>query len=336
MNNYGEYKYTSLFFELPIELREEMNEKGNLFYSESYYNFMRENNTCIYYFFSEKLILVACMHTKAIFRWIDLPSEPFLLSTIDEKEYEEYINSFVEICRKLKIDWIGPTGATAFFEHVPQGARAIPFGSHVIDLNNDVDVLWSNIHSKHRNVIRNAEKKGVNIVKGGRELLDDYVKIDIDTWERSSRKSVIKEYCLKLLDKMPEYVQIYMAYYEGEPQGGAIFLQNNAMSYYMYGASKNNPLTGATNLLHWVAINDAKQKGIQKYSFVGCRINEDEDSKYHGIQRFKERFGGELVVGKMFKVIVNPMKYNMYAYIRKIRSRKEVKDVIDQEIHKWE
>lgn len=332
---YDKYWYTDFFSDIPADIKVKMSEDANLFYSESYYNFYNKNTGSVFYFYSDKMILMAGIQKKLFFKWVNLPSEPYVFSETEDGDLTDFLNAFICVCKKMSVDWVAPTAATAFFKAAPSNAIEIPFGSHVIDLENDVDILWSNIHSKHRNVIRNAEKKGVKVVQGGIELLDDYIKIDNDTWERSGKKSVISDYCKKLLEDMPEFVKIYMAYYEGEPQSGAIYLQNKQMSYYMYGASKNNPLTGATNLLHWVAINDAKMAGIKKYSFVGCRINEDENSKYHGIQRFKARFGGELLVGKMFKVIINSTRYKLYKLLKKLRDKQEVKDVIDQEIHKW-
>ena len=76
-------------------------------------------------------------------------------------------------------------------------------------------------------------------------------------------------------------------------------------------------------------------RSVRKYSFVGCRIQEDADSKYHGIQRFKQRFGGELIVGKMFKVILNPGKYRLFQILQKMKNGYWVQDVVDQEIGKW-
>ena len=132
-----------------------------------------------------------------------------------------------------------------------------------------------------------------------------------------------------------------MAYLDGEPQSGAFFYFNKQMCYYMYGANKNNPHNGSGNLLQWKAILDMKAAGVKRYSFVGCRINEDENSKYHGIQRFKERFGGELIQGFMFKMDFNPFMRKLFNLVVSLRSfvssHKYVpfKDVIDQEIHKW-
>ena len=66
------------------------------------------------------------------------------------------------------------------------------------------------------------------------------------------------------------------------------------------------------------------------------RINEDEDSKYHGIQRFKERFGGELIRGYMFKTILIPWKYKLFHLAYNIKNKQKLTDVIEQEIHKWQ
>lgn len=333
--NYGKYLYTDDYSDIPGDLREKISEKANLFYSETYYNFTRRYGHKVIYFYSNTTILMAEIHKKFFFQFMNLPSEPFEYGKGAEEDMQEFMDSFMAVCRKMRVDWVGPTAATALFHNSPTDSLKIPFGSHVIDLTLDKDALWSHIHSKHRNVIRNAEKKDVRVVQGGVELLDDYIRIDRDTWARSGRTSNIKDECIKLLNDMPEYTRIYMSYYEGEPQSGAIFLRNREMSYYMYGASKDNPLTGAANYLHWVAINDAKEQGIRRYSFVGCRIGEDENSKYHGIQRFKERFGGDLIQGYMFKTVLVPWKYTLFRLMFKIKNHRPMMDVIDQEIGKW-
>ncbi|MDY4812762.1 MAG: hypothetical protein SO152_02785, partial [Ruminococcus sp.] len=64
-------------------------------------------------------------------------------------------------------------------------------------------------------------------------------------------------------------------------------------------------------------------------------------SKYHGIQRFKERFGGELIQGYMFKIDFNTIYhflFNILVALSSFRYSKRFqlpKDVVDQEIHKW-
>ncbi len=318
--------------EIPKQIRRKLKE-ANIYYSEIYYKSeCREKE--LYYMYNEAGILVVPVQRKLFFRFALLPTEPFVYGEVFEEK--SFLDEIVLFCKeKLHIDWIGPSSATALFSDSPQNSQAIPFGSHVIDLSLSKDELWANLHSKHRNVVRKAEKDGVKIRIGKAELLPDYQKLDEATWERSGQKKNLMPVYQKLFVDYPAHAVLYMAYYNEVPQGGAIFLKNEAMSYYLYGASKDSPLTGAMNALHWRAMLDFKEERVRKYSFVGCRIQEDADSKYHGIQRFKQRFGGELIVGKMFKVILNPGKYRLFQILQKMKNGYWVQDVVDQEIGKW-
>lgn len=110
------------------------------------------------------------------------------------------------------------------------------------------------------------------------------------------------------------------------------------MSYYLYGGSIDDVQLGAMNYLHWYAMINLKKRGVQQYSFLGCRINEDIDSKYHTLQRFKSRFGGTLVSGYMFKIPCNIFMYHLerrLRYIKRNYGRQCPLDIIDEERYKW-
>lgn len=296
----------------------------------------------VFFVYSEKYVLPVRISRRGFFRYANFPSEPVVFH-----DGEESLRSFLDdACRFLndnyKIQWIAETPASALFEEAPSRSKSIPFGSHVINLEDDVEVLWGKVHSKHRNVIKKAEKEGVVVVKGQSDkILEDYHSIDVETWERSRKKANGVGHLKEMVSRMKDQVIVYIAYKDGEPQAGAVFFYNRAMCYYMYGASKNHAFSGASNYLHWTAIQDMKSASVKRYSFVGCRINEDEDSKYHGIQRFKERFGGELLVGKRFKLIFKPAIYALYKLfvdvVMSVNERRIVRhrDTIDQEWHKW-
>ena len=96
----------------------------------------------------------------------------------------------------------------------------------------------------------------------------------------------------------------------------------------MYGGSIEKPHTGAMNLLHWECIKYFKSKGVKKYDFVGARDSVDEDSKIKGIQRFKERFGGEkkwVICGKKLS-----LKGHIYEFLIRIKSLSFTIDIIDE------
>lgn len=326
-----------------IVSRQYADEHYNVFYSAGILKEGKNTGNSTVFLYSDKYVVPVTLSKRGIFHYAHLNVEPAII-----KDGVETLKSFLDdVCaylkNSLKVQWINQSSAASFFMDYPTGSKHIPFGSHVIDLYLDEENLWKNVHSKHRNVIKKAEKDGV-VIECGRtqKLVEDYHSIDVDTWKRSSKKAATTNHWKDLLDELGENAIIYMAYLDGEPQSGAFFYYNKQMCYYMYGANKNNPHNGSGNLLQWKAILDMKAQGVKKYSFVGCRINEDENSKYHGIQRFKERFGGELIRGYMFKTIFNPSFYQMYRLAIVLRNFiaelkiKYPKDIIDQEIRKWE
>lgn len=327
------------WLDIPKEIRTFLN-KANIYFSQEYEKIEKSKNNQFIYVYNDFYIMPVSIRKKYIFKYASLPTECFALKQSNEDELQLFLDEVMKYLKyKYKLQWIGPTENQALFEKKPTGSIAIPFGSHIINLTLDVDELWNNLHSKHRNVIRKAQKDGVEIKSGNsNDLLDIYMKLDKETWERSNIKSNTKEIVSSMIDNAPDNTAVYIAYKDGVPQGGAVFFWNECRSYYLFGASIDKPYTGAVNFLQWQAILDMKQKGVKEYSFVGCRINEDINSKSHTIQRFKERFGGAVRQGYMFKYVFNVKMYCLYCnlkYIKNNKGRKYPMDIIDQELPKW-
>lgn len=308
---------------------------GNVFFSENYNHYIENTGGYIWYVYDEIFVLPVVVTEKIKIKQGLYISEPFcMIKDYETRQLACFLNETSAILKEKGIAWIS-TSAAALFNAYPDKSLRIPFGSHVIDLSLSEEELLMKMHSKHRNSVRRAERNGVVVKSGGKELIPDYIKADEETWERSDRDTYGSEFFEKIIDCMGDKAIIYMAYKDDKPQTGACFFVNQRMSYYMYGASITNPEPGSANLLQWTAIKDMKAAGVERFSFVGCRINEDEDSKYHGIQRFKERFGGELIQGYMFKSVLNPIKTNIFDQLYKIKNGNTIKNAIDQEIYKW-
>lgn len=322
------------YSDLPANVMEKMGD-ANVFFTANYFKYKTACGEKVWYAYNDMFVMPIDIYEKIKFRYAMYPSEYY--------EYEAggaggtskaFLNQVQVALKREKVAWI-TSGASAFFDVYPTKSMRIPFGSHVINLNEDIETLWAKVHTKHRNSIRKAEKNGVVIKAGGLELLNDYCRLDKETWHRNGRKGYGISFFENILCAMKENAILYMAYKDDIPQAGACYYINEQMCYYMYGASADHPESGATNYLHWEVIKSLKEQGIKKYSFVGCRINEDENSKYHSIQRFKERFGGELVTGYMFKVIICPWQYRVFQWLYKLKNKTELTDAIDQEISKW-
>ncbi len=315
---------------------------ANLFFHKNIKSFCEDEGHKVIYVYSDSYIMPVSITKRTIFKYASFLSEPFNYSHIGD-DIAAYLKAVCDYVKDIfRVQWISETPGYALFPASPQNALSIPFGSHIVDLNQDQETLWSNVHSKHRNVIKKAEKEGVVIEKGTNDkLLQDYHKVDIETWERSNVVANGLDHLNKLVKELKENIVFYVAYKDDEPQAGAIFYYNQEICYYMHGSSRNHSFTGSSNLLHWTAMLDMKAAAVRKYSFVGARINEDPDSKYHGIQRFKERFGGELFVGRKFKVITSPVMYHLYVFLISIKQSIHNRrlswfhDAIDDELPKW-
>lgn len=319
---------------LSLQIQERMQE-GNVFFSEAYSRYAKSTGANVWYLHDENFVLPVCVTEKIKIKRGLYISEPIMTGNVGgRRQKAEFLNTVSRILRKEGIASVS-TSAAALFDVYPDESRRIPFGSHVVDLSLSEDELLMKMHSKHRNSVRRAEKNGVTVISGGKELIPDYLKADADTWERSKRSSYGAVFFEKICDSLADQAKLYVAYKDGKPQSGACYFVNQKMCYYMYGASITNPEPGSTNLLQWIAMKNMRAKGVERFSFVGCRINEDEDSKYHGIQRFKERFGGELCQGFMFSSVLSPVKCHIFATMYRLKKGDVPQSAIDQEIHKW-
>ncbi len=322
--------YEDLSYEVKIIIA-----KANIFFSKEYNDYAIKTSSAVWYIYDNNYILPVNVFQKVRIRYGLFVSEPFVLSKhIENERLKKFLNEAVDCLKREKLAWIS-TSAAALFDDYPDNSLRIPFGSHIVNLSLSEDELWQKMHSKHRNSVRRAEKNNVEIISGESELIPDYLKADEETWKRSGKSSYGRLFFDIIIEKLKQKAILYVAYKDNTPQAGACFFYNGKMCYYMYGASISNPEPGAANLLQWTAIKDMKARGVENFSFVGCRINEDVNSKFHGIQRFKERFGGKLWQGYMFKCILNPQKYKLFKLLYFLKKHTKMTDAVDQELQKW-
>jgi hypothetical protein len=246
------------------------------------------------------------------------------------EEERAFLASAVEHFRATGADMILPATTNSIFRTWPEGAVAAPYGSYVVDLSLPDETLWNNLHSKHRNVVRNARNKGVK-VRAGAEYLEPAYRLVAATLQRSKLGFSSYTAFQRLVNGLGENVKILIAEYQGSVQGCAVIPYSTYSAYYLYGGTIPNPLTGATNLLQWEAMRLFRGLGVKRYDFVGVRINPEKGSKQEGLLMFKQRFGGALVRGCLWKYGYHPVKYFLYNLA--VRWRRGG-DIVDQERHK--
>jgi len=245
-------------------------------------------------------------------------------------EERSFLNDVVHYFRSSGADMIIPATTNTIFRTHPDGALVAPYGSYIIDLTESENTLWKNLQSKHRNVIRNAMKKGVE-VRTGPQYLETAYDLVTQTLKRSRLGFMAPGEFNRLITGLDAHVKIFVADYQGVVQGCAIVPFSDHSAYYLYGGSIPEPVTGAMNLLHWRAMLEFRELGVKRYDFVGTRINPPKGSKQDGLMTFKQRFGGQLVQGYIWKYHLRSIKSVVYSVgVRLLRGG----DIVDQERHK--
>lgn len=291
------------------------------------------------YILDGKFVLPYYIKKKSFFTYMFFTTGVLSNDFISKCDEEFFLTSMIHFVKSEKIaDFILMNHVTALFKYSPVGSKSCNFGSYVIDLSLSENILFNNLHTKHRNVIKKAMKDGISIFHG-MEYKDVCIQLIQDTMLRQGITPPSADYYSRIGDSLKKYCDYWIALdINGNPQGSAILVwSEGAFAYYLFGGSCKNPHTGAINLLQWEAILKMKERGVLKYDFVGARISPEAGSKYEGIQRFKSRFGGELIQGYLWKMPLNNIKYNLYVFmvsIRNILRGRRIKDIIDQECEK--
>ena len=278
-----------------------------------------------------RCILPYTIVRKAMLRMARFRVETIILSGgLSVAEEKAFLNSAMGFLRSTRADMVIPAATNTLFRTYPDRAVAAPYGSYVVDLTQPEETLWNNLHSKHRNVIRNAIKKGVSICEGEAYLLPAYELIR-ETLKRSQLGFMSLEAFRRSLVALGDNVKLLVASSDGNLHGCAVIPFSRHSAYYLYGGSASSPLSGASNLLQWEAMRRFRQLGVRRYDFVGVRINPEKGSKQDGLMLFKERFGGQLMPGYLWKCSFHPLQFFLYNLAVRLRRGG---DIVDQERHK--
>lgn len=195
-----------------------------------------------------------------------------------------------------------------------------------LDLSLSETALWDNIHSKHRNVIRKAEKNQVRV-----ELstdIDLFIQLLQTTYEgQSGHNAPNSLYIKSLYEKYAPSgnILIYIAYHEETAFSASIVTTCGEVAYYAFaGNIKNFWLSG--QIIQWHIMKDLKAKGFKKYVLGQVKsesdTSSDNDKFIKGISPFKMRFGPTLVEGVSTAITLKPFASFLWNMLVKILIRK--------------
>lgn len=211
------------------------------------------------------------------------------------------------------------------YHPVLRNAEPVKSVSIVTDLGNTItmdlaspDVIWNNINSKNRNMIRKAEKNGIVIEHSqGMDLFEKFVEIYNVTME----KDHAEEY---YYFKMPFYESIhndlrdnyemFYAVYEGKIIAMSIMIfANGRMNYHLSGSNIEYRNLAPSNLLLYKAALWGYEQGFKTFH-LGGGVGSEEDNLYKFKAAFNRNSGCQFSIGKE---IFDKDKYNQLVEMRR-------------------
>lgn len=195
----------------------------------------------------------------------------------------------------------------------------VPLGSTVaLDLTSP-QVIWENITSKNRNMIRKAQKNGISIYHG---QYPEIYRIFREIYNGTMDKDNASEYYYfgekfydSILHDLSQNAQVFYAVYEDKVIAASIMLAaNGKMNYHLSGSLREYSNLAPTNLLLYEAALWGYANGY-KTLYLGGGVGSGEDSLF----KFKKSFY-RLDDVKQFHIGKKVMNQQVYDKLVEMRS----------------
>jgi hypothetical protein len=208
---------------------------------------------------------------------IDTPESVAAILATLAQECEKQKQAYVEI-RPL----CPPDGIQPFF------SPTMAYCFHALNLEPTLETLFSNFHKDStQRKIKRAEREGLTEQVGRSEsILEKFYRLQLLTRRRHGVPPQPRSWFRNMIDCFGEALQIRLAFKGDRSIAGILTLRHKNSLVYKYGCSDaefNN--LGATHLLFWRAIQDAKGLGLHQFDLGRS------DTDNEGLITFKGRWG---------------------------------------------
>ncbi|MBI4302438.1 MAG: peptidoglycan bridge formation glycyltransferase FemA/FemB family protein [Chloroflexi bacterium] len=255
-----------------------------------------------------------------------------LVALDDEVEARPFLSALLEVARRRRAIFIKmePSGRetrallSAGFRPSPLTIQ--PKTTMVVDLTPDISVIASAQKPKTRYNIGLAARKGVQVTEGGTGELPIFYRLLRETGTRDDFPIHSRDYYEQAFRILGDKLRLFLASYQGEILAGIIVAIFGREAIYLYGASASHHRQLMPNyLLQWEAMKWAKGQGCTSYDLwgipdeaPGTSLSEAVNRRggLWGVYRFKQGFGGNLVVhGGALDYVCSPARYWLWTQI---------------------
>lgn len=239
-----------------------------------------------------------------------------------EDNLKAFLDAYVEKMKEIGI-------VDNFVRYHPLLQNAVPMKSlsTVVDLGKTIaidlsseDVIWNNIISKNRNMIRKAEKNGIEIRHGKElELFKEFKRIYNSTMEKDHAEEYYffeDAFYESIHRDLYDNYEMFYAVKDGEIIAMSIMLfANNQMHYHLSGSLQEYRNLAPSNLLLFKAALWGCQQGFKTFH-LGGGVGSGEDNLYKFKAAFNRNSNCQFSIGKE---IFDQKKYDELVAERAIR-----------------
>lgn len=211
------------------------------------------------------------------------------------------------------------------YHPVLKNAEPMKSVSNVIDLGKTIamdltspELIWDNIHSKNRNMIRKAEKNGIVIEHGqGMDLFDKFIKIYNSTMDKDHAEEYYyfkRPFYESIHYDLQDNYELFYAKLEDKIIAMSIMLfANGRLNYHLSGSDMEYRNLAPSNLLLYKAALWGSEKGFKTFH-LGGGVGSGEDNLYKFKAAFNKVSDYQFSIGKQ---VFNQEKYEELVKIRK-------------------
>lgn len=225
-----------------------------------------------------------------------------------------------------------------FVRYHPVLKNAVPMKdiSSVIDLGKTIamdltspELIWENIHSKNRNMIRKAEKNGIIIEHGqGMDLFDKFIEIYNATMDKDNAEEYYyfgDKFYESIHNDLHDNYEMFYAVLNGEIIAMSIMLfGNKQMHYHLSGSMIEYRNLAPSNLLLYKAALWGSEQGYKAFH-LGGGVGSGEDSLYKFKAAFNKMSDYQFSIGKQI--------FDQKQYDELVRNRIESDQYFDMSSH---
>jgi hypothetical protein len=185
----------------------------------------------------------------------------------------------------------------------------------------DQKALWSGLSKEARQKVRKADRQGIRVFQDNSAAgLERYYQVRLQTAGRNglrppSRSSILAVEPVYMGDGM---CKLFLAEHEGHVVGGQLLVVFNGyvqLAGICYSDRARQLKLACNDLLQWEVIKWAQDSGHRHVDWSGFTPNPTSE-KEAGINRFKEKWGGEVVHYHDYDKILAPRRYNGLEWIK--------------------